>query len=85
MASSSFYDDRKFCHECEEYVPYLMSTDHSYCVKCGAEVRLFSKEDWVSSPPTSSNRRRRRAGALRRTAKPPNASLVQPLDALRLD
>jgi hypothetical protein len=46
MASSSFYDDRKFCHDCDEYVPYLMSTEHSYCTHCGAQVKLFSKEDW---------------------------------------
>lgn len=46
MASSSFYDDRKFCHDCEDYVPYLMSMEHSYCAKCGSQVRLFSKEDW---------------------------------------
>jgi len=46
MASSSFYDDRKFCHDCDDYVPYLMSMDSSYCVQCGAQVRLFSKEDW---------------------------------------
>jgi hypothetical protein len=23
-----------------------MSIEHSYCVQCGGEVRLFSKEDW---------------------------------------
>jgi len=46
MANSDFYDDHKYCHDCEEYVPYLMSMDHSYCVRCGAQVRLFSKEDW---------------------------------------
>ncbi len=46
MASSSFYDDRKFCHDCGDYVPYLMSMDHSYCIQCGAQVKLFSKEDW---------------------------------------
>lgn len=46
MASSSFYNDQKFCHDCDDYVPYLMSMDHSYCVRCGAQVKLFSKEDW---------------------------------------
>ena len=46
MASSNFYDDRKYCHDCEGYVPYLMSMDHSFCVQCGEQVKLFSKEDW---------------------------------------
>jgi DNA-directed RNA polymerase subunit RPC12/RpoP len=46
MASSSFYDDRKYCLECDQYVPYLMSAEHSYCSNCGSRVQLFSKEDW---------------------------------------
>ena len=46
MANSDFYDDRKYCHDCQDYVPYLMSMEHSYCANCGTQVRLFSKEDW---------------------------------------
>jgi len=44
--SIDFYSDKKWCASCADYVPYLMSIEHSYCVTCGAEVRLFSKEDW---------------------------------------
>lgn len=46
MAKSSYYDDQKFCHECDAYVPYLMSAEASYCTTCGSQVRMFSKEDW---------------------------------------
>jgi hypothetical protein len=44
--SLDFYSDKKWCASCADYVPYLMSIEHSFCVECGAEVRLFSKEDW---------------------------------------
>ena len=47
MEFGDFYDDRKFCTACNDYVPYLMSMDHSYCVECGGQVRLFSKADWA--------------------------------------
>jgi len=43
---SDFYSDRKYCDHCKKYVSYLMSTDASFCVQCGTEVHLFSKEDW---------------------------------------
>lgn len=43
-----YYSDHKWCPTCQEYVPYLMSIEHSYCTQCGTEVRLFSKEDWDS-------------------------------------
>ena len=46
MEFGDFYDDRKFCTQCNDYVPYLMSMDHSYCTGCGSPVKLFSKEDW---------------------------------------
>jgi hypothetical protein len=48
MEHANYYSDRKFCHQCADYVPYLMSIDHSYCVHCGARVRLFSETDWQS-------------------------------------
>jgi hypothetical protein len=46
MNRFDYYSDRKFCPTCDSYVSYLMSSEHSYCVQCGGEVRLFSKEDW---------------------------------------
>ena len=44
--NSDFYSDHKYCSDCNEYVPYLMSMEHSYCARCGARVRLFSEQDW---------------------------------------
>ena len=44
--NTSFYNDRKFCPDCDTYVSYLASMEHSYCVDCGSQVRLFSKDDW---------------------------------------
>ena len=41
-----YYNDRKYCTQCEDYVPYLMSIEHSYCAQCGGrgqtglEVRM---------------------------------------------
>ena len=46
METTDFYNDRKYCASCAEYVPYLMSLEHSYCAICGCQVRLFSKTDW---------------------------------------
>ncbi len=46
MQTSDFYNDRKFCDQCDDYVPYLPSMEHSYCADCGSEVRLFSEQDW---------------------------------------
>jgi hypothetical protein len=46
MEPLDYYNDRKYCTACREYVPYLMSTDHSYCAQCGTQVRLFSDADW---------------------------------------
>ena len=48
MEPIDYYNDRKFCTKCEEYVPYLMSVDHSFCAQCGAPVRLFSDADWTA-------------------------------------
>lgn len=47
MSPNSFYDDRKFCTACDDYVAYLAGMDRSYCVQCGSEVRLFSADDWT--------------------------------------
>ena len=46
MEHADFYGDRKYCHQCGEYVHYLMSIEHSYCSQCGSRVRLFSEADW---------------------------------------
>ena len=48
MNPNDFYNDRKFCENCEDYVSYLQSTEHSYCIQCGSAVRLFSAEDWTA-------------------------------------
>jgi len=48
MNQSNFYNDKKHCAHCDKYVSYLMSVDASFCVECGNEVHLFSKEDWTS-------------------------------------
>jgi hypothetical protein len=45
---SRFDTERKWCAHCGDYVRYLMSVNHSYCVQCGGRVRLFSKEDTES-------------------------------------
>jgi hypothetical protein len=57
MENSDYYRDRKFCSHCNDYVPFLMSVDHSYCVNCGNEVRLFSKEDWSAFNRTMEERK----------------------------
>lgn len=46
MQSIDFYNDYKYCPECDMYVTYLMSIHTSYCTKCGGQVQLFSKKDW---------------------------------------
>lgn len=46
MENNDFYNDRKFCETCNDYVPYLQSIEQSYCAACGGEVRLFSQDDW---------------------------------------
>lgn len=46
METSDFYNDKKYCEHCGDYVNYLMGLEHSFCVRCGERVRLFSKQDW---------------------------------------
>ena len=48
MYPSDFYNDHKYCEHCQDYVPYLQSLEKSFCSCCGAEVSLFSGEDWQS-------------------------------------
>ena len=45
MDVHDFYHEKKFCLQCNNYVRYLMSVNHSYCVQCGSSVKMFSKED----------------------------------------
>lgn len=48
MEHPDYYNDRKWCHCCSQYVTYLMSLEHSYCAVCGNRVKLFSDEDWAT-------------------------------------
>lgn len=48
MENLDYYSDRKFCPQCNDYVHYLMSIEHSFCAECGSEVRLFSENDWTA-------------------------------------
>lgn len=45
MDQRDFEHEKKWCTQCQTYVRYLMSVNHSYCVVCGTPVRLFSKDD----------------------------------------
>ena len=68
MKDLDYYSDQKWCPACDDYVSYLMSVEHSYCVDCGGEVRLFSKEDWeafsekMAARRPKGGRRRKAAG-----------------------
>lgn len=42
---SEFYNEQKWCEHCKQYVKFLMSVNHSFCVDCGNRVRLFSRLD----------------------------------------
>jgi hypothetical protein len=44
-SNNEFYNEQKFCDHCQDYVRFLMSVNHSYCIECGGRVRLFSRED----------------------------------------
>lgn len=45
MGNADYYAEKKWCDHCKDYVRYLMSVDHSFCVNCGNRVRLFSRLD----------------------------------------
>ena len=75
MDRIDFYDDKKFCPCCDDYVTYLMSVEHSFCTRCGGEVRLFSKDDWeefhsemAAKRPKGGRPRKKAAGAAVRVA-----------------
>ena len=63
----SYYDDKKWCPTCQDYVHYLMSVERSYCVDCGERVRLFSKEDWEHFNENLSKNKNKGRGRRRRT------------------
>ena len=44
-STSEFYTEQKWCDECNGYVRFMMSVNHSYCVDCGGRVRLFNRND----------------------------------------
>jgi hypothetical protein len=66
MNTNSFYNDRKFCPCCQEYVSYLTSPVQSYCVQCAGEVRIMSPEDWAAF-----NHQRASAPARRKSKRAP--------------
>ena len=68
MEHSDFYNDRKYCEDCCEYVPYLQGMEQSYCTQCGSQVRLFSAEDWDEFQ-TSLKERRPKGGRPRKNKK----------------
>ena len=45
MDFSDFYQEKKWCPRCNDYVRYMMSVNQSFCVQCGAPVKLFNKDD----------------------------------------
>ena len=69
MDQFDYYSDRKFCADCNTYVPYLMSVDRSYCAQCGQPVRLFSREDWATFNEKLAERKAVKGGRPRRDKK----------------
>ena len=61
----SYYSESMWCKTCKDYVHYLQSTEHSYCVKCGSKVQFFKDEDLkrirkiLGLSPTSKKKRSR--------------------------
>ncbi len=45
MTNDEYYRETKWCAQCQGYVRFLMSVNHSFCVQCGGRVRLFSGDD----------------------------------------
>lgn len=42
---AEFYTETKWCEACRQYVRFMMSVNHSFCITCGGRVRLFSRDD----------------------------------------
>lgn len=45
VSNTEFYNERKWCEHCQDYVRFLMSVNHSFCIDCGGRVRLFNRND----------------------------------------
>ena len=45
MDYRDFYQEKKWCTTCNDYVRYLMSVNQSFCIHCSTPVKLFNKED----------------------------------------
>ena len=45
MPLNNYYEENKYCPQCDDYVRFLQSLAESYCVECGGKVSLFSKKD----------------------------------------
>jgi rRNA maturation endonuclease Nob1 len=45
VETAEFYRETKWCAQCERYVRFLMSVNHSYCIDCGGRVKLMSGDD----------------------------------------
>jgi hypothetical protein len=43
--NDEYYRETKWCAQCQTYVRFLMSVNHSFCAQCGGRVRLFSSDD----------------------------------------
>lgn len=67
---SAFHNETKYCPCCDTHVRFLASIEFSYCVECGGEVRLFSKDEWQAVQQILADRKpkggRPRKGAGRR-------------------
>jgi hypothetical protein len=44
--TTDYYAEKKWCSKCRQHVRYLLSVYHSYCIRCGAIVTLFSRDEW---------------------------------------
>ncbi len=63
MNTRDFDNDKKWCEQCNRYQRYLMSVNQSYCIECGAEVRLFNKADAAAFGEDLEKRRWRGTGS----------------------
>lgn len=67
MEIIDYYNEKKWCESCTDYVSFLMSVERSYCVNCGSPVRLFSKQDLKAF--TEGMQREKGGGPRRRSMK----------------
>lgn len=60
---TDFEQERKWCPKCEAYRRYLMSINHSFCIECGTQMRLFSQKDQARFTEELQRRRLRTTGS----------------------